>query len=341
MKLAVVINISSDPGALGFALKTQALLLEHMGPQLHSIRLAVPRLLERACLGAVADLPDTLVIVGGPRAGRRAGQIAHERRVPIVFLPGARRAKWTTRLWGALSLEEMIEALAREEISALRLGMGSAGGQIFFESASCGVLPQVAPARASLAEAEGADEWLAAARSAARLARLFLRPKLRVRCDASVIDGVSTLEVRARGFFPGASGPKSVAHLHSFSCEALRHPRATGYAGDLLRALIGGDWTRGAEAEHFDCGRLCVEGRGMTWALLDGDPICFSGPVVFRFLPRAVETFAFGTAPANGSPETTDVAPGTEPGRPRGGWNRTPPSHVATVEFRGNGKGRA
>jgi hypothetical protein len=343
MKLAVVINISSPPGALALALKTQALLLEHMGSRLHSIRLAVPRLLDKACLAAIADRPDILVLAGGPRAARRAGQIAHERRVPIIFLPGARPPQWAGKLWGALSVEGLIEALAREEISPVRIGVGSAAGQIFFERASCGLLPQFAQLRESFAQAEGAAEWFAPTSRAANLMRHALRPRLRIACDCSLMCDVSTLMVTAQGFFAGASGPQSVAHLHSFSCEVWKHGRPLAFAGAIARAVIGTDWGCGAEAERFDCGQLCVGGSRATWAVLDNDPICFTGPIAFRFLPRAVETFAFGS---RRGAATEDLAAGSsemraDPARPRGGWNRTQPSHVASVEFRGNDKGRA
>jgi hypothetical protein len=99
--------------------------------------------------------------------------------------------------------------------------------------------------------------------------------------------------VTVQGFFDRGSGPQSVAHLHSFSCEAWRHARPLGFAGAALRAAIGADWRRGAQAERFDCGQLCVEARGATWTVLDGEPICFETPIGFRFLPRAVETVAF------------------------------------------------
>src|SRR6267154_1100077 len=277
MKVAVVINISPNAGSLTLALKTQALLLEHMGSSLHSIRLAVPRLFKNACLAAIADQPDILVIAGGPRATRRAAQIAHERRVPIVFLPGMRTPQWTAQLWGTLSIEELIEALAREEISPVHLGVGSAAGQIFFERASCGLLPQFAQVRASFAQAEGAAEWVQTVSRTAHLARHALRPKLRIGCDASLLRDISTLIVTAQGFFAGVSGPQSVAHLHSFSCEVWRHARPLSFAGAIVRAVFGTDWLQGAEAERFDCGQLCVQGSHATWAILDDEPICFPG----------------------------------------------------------------
>ncbi len=334
MKLAVVINISPAPGALALALQTQELLLEHMSAQLHSIRLAVPRLLERACLAAIADQPDMLVLAGGPRAARRAGQIAHERRVPIIFLPGIRTPQWTSRLWGALSLKELIERLAREDISPLRFGVGSAAGQIFFDSARCGVLPQFAQLRTRIAQAEDATEWFVAMKRAANCARHALRPKLRIGYDGSQVRDVTTLAVVTQGALPGASGPRSRARLHSFRCETWRYERLTAFGGAVVRALAGADWTRGAQVERFDCRRLRVEGNGATWAVLDEDLICLNGPIAFRFLPGAVETCAFGATRGRTSRDvaTGSLGQGTEPARARNRENRKRPSRVALFE---------
>src|SRR5262249_13808125 len=156
--------------------------LEHMGTRLESIRLAAPRLLRPACLAAVAESPDVLVIAGGPRTARRAAQIPYESSVPILFLPGARSPAWTGPLWGTLSLEDLIAALAREQVIPTQLSAGSANGQIFFDTASCGLLPQVPELRQAFGEAECfSEEWKVLARAANVAGRLF-RPFIRFDC---------------------------------------------------------------------------------------------------------------------------------------------------------------
>ena len=158
MKLAVVIGVGTGPEAFTQAAKTQALLLTQMGEKLGSVRIAVPRHLHSACAGAIADRPDVLVVAGGPRTARRAGQVAYQHGVPILFLPGLSSSHWAQRLWGSLSLEAMIAALSREEIGFSRLGVGIAGGEIFFDEARCGLLPQLALTHGALREAEGFSE---------------------------------------------------------------------------------------------------------------------------------------------------------------------------------------
>ena len=142
MNIAAVINVAPGQAALSRATETQNLLLEHLGSQLGSIRLAAPHLLKQACRGAIAERPDVLVFAGGPRAARRAGQIAYTHRLPIVFLPSRRPAPWARQLWGSLSLEEMVTALAEERLIPLRIPVGLAAGEIFFGNATCGFLPQ-------------------------------------------------------------------------------------------------------------------------------------------------------------------------------------------------------
>src|SRR4029453_9802145 len=153
MNIAAVIDVAPGRAALARATLTQTLLLEHLGLQLGSIRLAVPRLLKVACRAAIAERPDLLVIVGGPRAARRAGQVAHVHRLPLLFLPGLGASYWAHKLWGSLSLEDMVTALAQERLTPLRLPVGRAGRQIFFSTAICGFLPQFRQFRVDLREA--------------------------------------------------------------------------------------------------------------------------------------------------------------------------------------------
>jgi len=49
----------------------------------------------------------------------------------------------------------------------------------------------------------------------------------------------------------------------------------------------------GTKAERFDCIQLTVDAGAKPWLLLDGEPLRFQGPIEFRFLPKAIKTFAF------------------------------------------------
>src|SRR5262245_54806162 len=220
MKVAAVINVAPGQAGLSQAMRTQTLLLEHLGPQLGSIRLAVPRLLKFACLGALAERPGVFVIAGGPRAARRAGQIAYAHRLPIVFLPGLRTPCWASALWGSLSLEEMVVALAREELRPERLSAGIAGGHMFFDSANCGVLPQIGQLRDDLREMESLT---GAARLLGRIAaasRLSLSQRVCVLCHGAPRHA-STVVVDTRGESE-ASANARVTRLGSFACMAWR-----------------------------------------------------------------------------------------------------------------------
>ena len=331
MKLAVVINVAPGQEALSRATKTQSLLLEHMGPQLDSIRLAVPHLLQFACLGAIAEKPDLLVVVGGPKAARRAGQVAYDRDMPILFLPGMRFPPWASRLWGSLSLEGMVAALANENVTPMRLAAGWADGHLFFDSAACGLLPQIAQLRDGFAEAESFAEVVEVLGRAAHDTRVVFRPDLRIQCRATLSRRVGALLIYALGSEDAASTNASVTRLRSLACSAWRYG-APSLIGAIFKSLVGGNWRTGAKAERFDCTQLTVDAGEKPWLLLDGEPIRFQGPIQFRFLPKAIKTFAFAPERISANDNNPQFSRSRFAEqlrqRRRDPWNPGPPSHV-------------
>jgi diacylglycerol kinase family enzyme len=321
MKQAVVVNVGYGPAALKHAIDTQMLLLDRLGAELDSIRLAAPRLLQHACTSALDEKPDMLVLVGGPRSARRAGQLAHKTGTPILFLPGIRAAQWAHPLWGPLSLEDMVGALARGELTPVRLGVGMAGNQIFFEQASFGLLVHLPELRQAFEEADTvAEGWRVIGRTA-QLSRLLWAPDIRFRSDDSNPRTAKALTIKV----PAPDAQLAHCRGHSFlECSASGHrPFA------LIKALLGrscGVEGRG-RANHFGCTTLRVEAEGPVWILLDEEPILFRQAVEIRFLPDAIQTFAFNPARqfANDNPKeakkrlrgfSVDVEPGCNLGTP-------------------------
>lgn len=290
MKYGVVISVGPGQTALEHAVKTQSLLLQHMGDKLDSIRLAVPRLLEPACLGAVADLPDVLVVAGGPRTARRAGQIAHEKGIPILFLPGLRSPHWAKRLWGCLPLEGLIAALAREEIRPARLGVGIVGDRVFFGDARCGLFAQLDELHEGFREREGG--WKVLMR-AADVGKSIVRPGLEIHSLLIDVTRAAAFIVTAQNFDGSVSRTQAVPLLRTFSCTAWKHPDLFTHMHALLRAAAGRDWRKRTDVEHFECDELNVDAHGSQWIVLDDEPNWFSGIAAFRFLPEAVRTCAF------------------------------------------------
>lgn len=307
MNIAAIINVSPGEAALTTATQTQTLLLEHLGAQLGSIRLAVPRLLKFACLGAIAEKPDMLVVAGGPRAARRAGQIAYLHRLPILFLPGYRAPRWANRLWGMLSLEDMVSALARGAVTPTHLSVGVVRGHIFLGEAICGPMPHIRQLRDDLAEAETvADAARLLADVAAACGRV-LGPKIAIRCDEAAREA-STVVV----------GIKDTGRQGSFACKAWRqHALALAHAGH--------DWEGPQEPERFSCTTLELDAGPKTCLLLDGEPTSLRGPVELRYLPRTIKTFSF-------VPDRTQI--GSYPRRDsffpvqHASWNHRRLSHV-------------
>ncbi len=251
MKLAVVIDAGHGPAALKQATRTQRKLLDCCEARLDSIRLAAPRLLRLACRAAVAEDPGMLVIIGGPRAARTAAQIAYERGTPILFLPGFRTPKWARHLWGRLSLDDMISALARGDMKPTRLSASTAGGQIFFDSACCGLLPLAGELRQALAEADSFSEvWKALVRGM-RLSRLVIGPGIRFHCEDTLTRSATALVVSA-----GERGREE--HKQPFfACKAWKHS-ALDYLGALAGSGFGADWQRSGHVKRFACTSLAT-----------------------------------------------------------------------------------
>jgi hypothetical protein len=330
MNIAAVIDVAPGRAALARATETQTLLLEHLGLQLGSIRLAAAHLLKFACRGAIAEKPDLLVVAGGPRAARRAGQIAYARRLPVVFLPGHRAPRWGRELWGSLSLEEMVTALAQERLTPLRIPAGLAGGEIFFGEAVCGFLPQVRQLGADLAQAE---TIAAAAQLIAGTAGAFGRSLgwgIRISCHGAP-RSASAVVISTQGAARHAPNA-TVARLGSFACEAWSNGGAP-FARASWRAALGGDWKTAHQPERFSCTKLAIEAGSTTWLLLDEEPIAFHGRVELRYLPKALQTFAFavGEMPASRA-QTQFRAASKEPGAP---VSRSSPGYGQQFERRG------
>jgi hypothetical protein len=293
MKFSVVIGVGRDPESLVRATKTQGLLLDHLGEKLASIRLAVPRLLRLACSGAVDERPDVLVVAGGQRTARAAGQIAHKHGIPILFLPGLRSPEWARSLWGSLSLEDMIEAMAREHIRATRIGVGFAGTEMFFGNAHCGLLPQLSQMNQALKETEALAEGLGVLGRAMNLVRMFAGTGIEIRRPQCALMRASALMVTAQSPARSLWSRLSFPRLQTFNCAVWQYRTPVAYLGAVLKAAGGTDCCDPAQAEHFDCETLTVNTRAGRWLLLDGEPVRSEESTVLRFMPNAVRVCAF------------------------------------------------
>jgi len=124
MKLAVVINVAAGKPALSRATRTQSLLLEQMVRNWIRSALAVPHL----CSSPVSGRSPRNRICWSSSAVRKPlavpGKVAMTAMLPILFLPGNAVPPWASRLWGSLSLEGMIAALAGENVTPIRLAAG-------------------------------------------------------------------------------------------------------------------------------------------------------------------------------------------------------------------------
>ena len=332
MKQAVVVNVGHGPVALRYAIDAQMLLLDRLGAHLDSIRLAVPRLLHRACASAIKEKPDILVVVGGPRSGRRAGQLAYATGTPILFLPGLRVSGWARQLWGSLSFEDMVTAIAHGDLTPVRLGVGMAENQVFFEQAGVGLLPHLPELRQALEDAETFGEgWRVIAR-ATQLSRSLLAPHIH-------FDAGNSNPHRAKALIMRTPMPDlQLASSCGQPASALECSAPSSGAFGLLNALMGrgiGD-QEGGWIQHFDCLTLRLEAGRPAWLLLDEDPVRFDGAVEVRFVPGAIQTFRFNPTHQHANDDPKERAKRVRPfnATVEPGWNFRPPSHVAVFESR-------
>jgi diacylglycerol kinase family enzyme len=293
VKLATVINVGYGAVALKHAVETQTLLLDRLGTKLDSIRLAAPKLLRQACASAIAENPDILVMVGGPRSIRRAGEIACERGVPILFL-SPDTGVWTRHLSASLTLEGMVSAIARERFRPVRIDVGTVAGRIFFEEASCGLFPHLAELHRAFEEADTFDEGWRVMSRAVQLAHLLVNPNVYFEGDNLSSGYAARLTVTVLREPVTAIENLRETPDSSLTCSATRYD-ALGFLGGFLSRSNGATWRR-PRVEHFKFTKLRVNAGNPSWILLDGEPVRFEGAVQFGFAPTTLQTFAFNAA---------------------------------------------
>jgi hypothetical protein len=275
-------------------------------------------------------------MVGSERSARRAGQLAYERKIPVIFLPGVNAPQWARTLWGTLSLEEMVAALARGDIKPVRLGAGLVANQIFFEDACCGLLPFVPELRRDLSDSDTFSEGWQALMRAAEVSSHMLQPRLKFRVPRSAIRRATALVLRAaEGHVQAGSLPEP--RLPVFRGTAF-HYGPFGYFAALLRGSVGQPW-HGGRQESFTCAELSLQVHSGAWILLDGDPLRLRGSAEFRFVPGAIESCVFAPARriANDNARRQRIPYGDVGETAQLLWNFPSPSDVAIRENRESG----
>jgi hypothetical protein len=340
MKLAVIIDVGHGDEALKLAVRAQMLLLDRLGTRLDSIRLAAPRLLDIAYASAIAEKPDVLVMMGGARSARRAGQLAYEQKIPVIFLPGLDAPQWARPLWGALSLDEMITALARNDIKRVRLSAGLAANQVFFDEARCGLLPFVPELRRGVAETDSFSEGWNSFVRVAEVSYRMVHGGLKFAIPGSRARRATAL-VLAAGENSPQLGNVGASQVPVFSGTAF-HYGPLAYVSGLVRGSVGGPW-QGGRQETFTCSEISLHVRPGSWILLDGDPLRVPGPVEFRLIRGAIEScvFALPRQSANDNIKRRPLMPYGAMGEAGGTlWNFPAPSNVAIHESRDSGEAR-
>jgi len=279
-------------------------------------------------------------MVGCSRSACRAGQLAYEQKIPVIFLPGLDAPEWARPLWGTLSLDEMITALARGDIKRVRLSAAFAANQVFFHEARCGLLPFVADLRRDISESETFSEGWHSLMRAADVSHRMIHAGLKFALPGSRPKRATALVLHAGERSPQLGNVRA-SQIPMFGGTAF-HYGPLGYLSGLMRGTVGGPW-QGGRREEFTCSEISLQVRPGSWILLDEDPLRLPGAVDFRLIQGAIESCIFAPAQqiANDNMRRRQHVPYGELGEfDRSLWNFPAPSDVAIHESRDSGEAR-
>lgn len=269
MKLAAIIRADTGVSGNSAERKVQECLLDELGASLHSVRMAEPRLFGVACLKALDEHPDALVVVGGNTTARHAGEIAYQHKIPVAFLPGTRPNIVARRLWGARSAETIIGLVARGEFMFARIDAGCVCGRVFLSSASCGAvahMTHVAPAQFG---------------AVLRQPRVTLRRRgAKPVITAGFLAGVAASD-RASSR-PSRQFPK-------LQCWSLPRQNLPAMVKSMIKATRGADWLA-EPADYFEAGEITLEANSPILMALDGELMPMASLLRLQLLPGAIQT---------------------------------------------------
>lgn len=272
MKLAAIIRADNNANSDRATRQVQECLFDQLGPSLHSLRMAEPRLFGVACLKALDERPDALVVIGGNATARHAGEIAYQHKVPIAFLPSARPNAIARRLWGERSAETIIGLVARGQFAFARIDAGSASGRIFLSSAACGAVALAADRAANGMTTD--------------MLSLLAHPRVSLRRRG--VRAIRTAGLLA-SLSPNDQGPRAQRQFPKLQCWSLPEQGLAAMLRSAAKAARGRDWLADP-ADYFEAGEICIEGADSTWMVLDGEPMRIASIVRLQILPGAIQT---------------------------------------------------
>jgi hypothetical protein len=141
--------------------------------------------------------------------------------------------------------------------------------------------------RQALAEADIFPEVWNTLLRGADLARLVAHPRIRFRREDSPPRSATALVISPDAREWGK------AQAPSLACKAWKYS-VFEQLGTLVSSSFGANWRHRDPVERFASTRLTIGDKRATWLLLDGVPRRFDGPVEFKSVPDAIQTFAFG-----------------------------------------------
>lgn len=293
MRVSVVVNSHAGTARRLGRAATVSLFKDQLGGALLSCRFVKPRRFTAACVSAIAESPDALVIVGGDGSARTAAELAMHAKIPLAALPGGTMNVLPKRLSGLMTLEECVAALGREAVEITKLDCGFADKRPFFVGAAFGMVPEMAKLREDFRVTKGVRD---AARLASRVVKTtprLMRPAVSMQVQGrkmhvpALIASVERVEHWGKPVVSDEPSPPA------FDCVALCAERWREVAGIVAKAMWRGDWREHRCIEAFTAANLVVSSGRNTWLTLDGEPTRLPSPVKLRYAPARAAMIAF------------------------------------------------
>jgi diacylglycerol kinase family enzyme len=307
MRYAAVVNAAAGTASRVGTQTLTATLNERLEHNLLSLRYTDGSGLCTACSEAIRDKPDALLVLGGDGTCRTAAAMAAEKNVPIMLLPGGTMNVLPKRIWGAETLESVLERVTKREIEAGKLDMGMANGQAFFVAAMFGLMPALARVREKFRGANMRERWNATG-ELAHASRHVLKSSVRISAEelkeARRTAGLIVTVGDADRLLPWRQSDED---FRAFECVALNLDTWRDAGRIAFKTLRHGDWRADSKIDNFTTRALTAEAGRSTWLTLDGEPVKLKGPVKVLYKKNALTVIAPKQAPANDNAHRASV----------------------------------
>lgn len=248
---------------------------------------------DEALMGALNSHPDMILTAGGDGTIRSVAQVAAERQIPLIPLPGGTMNVTPQRVFAKRSLIEALEGLPEGQVRSL--SAGRVGDQIFLAAAAIGPWVRLADIRESI---RCASRWGKLQSSASLLWRKAFQKSVRFRPEDTPFTRWQKAEALALAFGSveqviGLSPQTTPLMCPIQGQNPLRAVSLKfqdwGCVVDFAANTLIGQWQESRSVETFRVDRLkIVGGRYKITAMLDGEVLQLGKALTVREDERGI-----------------------------------------------------